>query len=294
MTNTHTLAAESTMYLPRRNLANLLRRIAGRKLRVYPTHVVADAVVHSDHRPELTLALSPMGKPQAVFMWPGYIGGTTARLSVRERGADRPVRAEEVHRFPLRDAVQDALISQNDARRVLCGELDLGTAMAMAAARQLELEGLLDAPERSRDAADVDVALPPRVAAMFAEGVMPSPLPGSPEKPTESTTVLHDLLFIADALETAQFQVALTPGGADEGSVDNMAHVALCALHLVQAKLRVVADAAAVADVEAATAMDRLNESATDDKAKRAVNRVRSSLRFVTDRLPHVENPANA
>lgn len=89
----------------------------------------------------------------------------------------------------------------------------------------------------------VDVALPSRVAAMFAEGVVGPFDPAAPAPPTDSTSVLHDLQFVADQLETAQFQIAFTPGGADAGSVDNAAHVALLAVQLVQAKLLVTAAA---------------------------------------------------
>lgn len=319
MTTPHTLAAEATMYLPRRTLSNFLRGVAGRKLRTYPTHVVADAVVLAADCPELAVKPDTMGRPQAVFTWPGTVGGTTARLSVRERGADRPVKAAEVHRFPVTEAVADGRITPNDARRVLAGELTLAEALESRLALQLDGEGMLDLPPVDlRSMADVDdagrftravvarlfevplhmldpdhgmgtlaeldrsdtAAMRYTVGALFAEGAMASPLPGDPPAPTQSTCVLHDLRYIADQLETAQAQVALTPGGADEGSVDNAAHVALCAVQLVQAKLDVAA-----AGLDAARALLAINHPVGAPAP--SVNLARSILRRVAEALPH-------
>lgn len=280
--STRAVCAERTVTLTRPHPLNPLRRLLRRPVPTYTAHLFADAVVYAADEPQLALEVDGH-RVRVVFTWPGTVGGVTTRLSVRERGADRFLSGvEEDHQFPAREVqawVAAGRITPNDARRVLAGEVSLAEAFSARCAVAMENDAAAAGP--------VDVALPRRMAAMFAEGVMPSPLPGAPTPPTESTTVLHDLAFIVDQLETAQFQVALSPGGADEGSVDNAAHLALCAVQMMQAKLEVVAVAADEAVAELHNAQARLEPRADNEPMKRCLNRSRSSLRFITDRLPH-------
>lgn len=257
---TVTVSAERTVTLTRPHLLNPLRRLLRRPVPTYTAHLFADAVVAADDTPTLSLEDVDGRGVCVVFTWPGRTLGGVTRLSVRERGADRflsNVRAR--HDFPkaeLEDRVHAAVtaghMTPNGGRKVLAGEKSFAEATGEAFATLSERDEARSAPE------PVEVALPRRVAAMWAEGAMPSGFPGDPTPPTQSTTVLHDLVFIADQLETAQFQIAFTPGGADAGSTGNAAHLALCALQLVQAKLDVAADAGVALGDTIQSALDAL------------------------------------
>lgn len=138
----------------------------------------------------------------------------------------------------------------------------------------------------------VEVQLPRRVAAMFAEGHT-GPMPSdAPAPPTESTTVLHDLRFIADCLETAQFQISMTPGGSAEGSVDNEAHRALLAVQLVQAKMAVAGErGAAIVHLAANVAANLKAVDASDMRSSPALNKARSQVDRITQHAKPLATP---
>jgi hypothetical protein len=106
--------------------------------------------------------------------------------------------------------------------------------------------------------------------------------------PTTSTTVLHDLQHVAELLETAQFEIAMSPGGDAAGTSGNSAWKALNAVQTIQAKLAVMADAADLAAQEVTGAQRRAEATRPniDTGVKRNLNRAASMLRMVTDRLP--------
>ncbi|WDS38349.1 hypothetical protein W2_gp039c [Caulobacter phage W2] len=103
---------------------------------------------------------------------------------------------------------------------------------------------------RAADAAHVAA----EVAPLFPVGTDVPLNAGETGTPTSATSVLHDLAFIAERLEVAQFQIAFTAGGADANSVENDAHVALKALQLLREKVTTMHAQAqqAVRSVEAA------------------------------------------
>ncbi|WCS66524.1 hypothetical protein TMCBR2_gp039c [Caulobacter phage TMCBR2] len=92
------------------------------------------------------------------------------------------------------------------------------------------------------------------VAPLFPVGTDVPLNAGETGTPTSATSVLHDMAFIAERLEVAQFQIAFTPGGADAASVENDAHVALKALQLLREKVTAMHAQAqqAVRSIEAA------------------------------------------
>ena len=106
--------------------------------------------------------------------------------------------------------------------------------------------------------------------------------------PTSSTSVLHDLQHVAELLETAQFEIAMSPGGDAAGTTGNSAWKALNAVQTIQAKLAVMADAADLAAQEVTDAQRRAEAQRPDidTGVKRNLNRAASMLRMVTDRLP--------
>jgi len=106
--------------------------------------------------------------------------------------------------------------------------------------------------------------------------------------PTSSTSVLHDLQHVAELLETAQFEIAMSPSGDAAGTTGNSAWKALNAVQTIQAKLGVMADAADLAAQEVADAQRRAQAQRPDidTGVKRNLNRAASMLRMVTDRLP--------
>lgn len=304
MATPQTICAERTVTLTRRSILNPLRKLAKRPLPTYTAHLFADAVVipaPGSHLPTLDIEQVGDGHVRAVVTWANTSGGVIARLSVRERGANRPWRAKPARQVcaavvqlrtsevqlsadrlrifnpgPGADGVERSHAMEVDGGAVRM----VGSVVARAGGQVAGLRMV------SETTGPVDVALPRRMAAMFAEGVMPSPLPGAPTPPTESTTVLHDLAFIVDQLETAQFQVALSPGGADAGSVDNAAHLALCAVQLMQAKLEVAAEAADLATQQVMEAQARAEGSLVTGELKQSLNRSAAMLRQVTTRLP--------
>lgn len=249
--STLTICAERTTTLVRQSPLNPLRRLLRKPLPTFNAHLFADAVVcpvPGEDPPTLRIDVdADRGHVTLAVVWPSAKGGTVQRIGVRERGADRFMRAMVAHVHPD--------------------------------------------PEPGAG----EVRLPPRMAAMFAEGVMPAPLPGACPPPTQDTTVLHDVAFIMDQLELAQFQVAMSPGGADAGSVDNAAHVALQAMDLVRAKLEVMGEAADLAAGEVRAADDILaGTSIQQGRAKGSLNRAAAMLRQVTTALPRTTESTHA
>lgn len=269
---TRAVCAERTMTLPRPHPLNPLRRLLRRPVPTYTAHLFADAVVYAADEPALSLELVDGRHVQVRFTWPGTTGGITSRLSVRERGADRFLSGvREQHDFPALDDAD----SDEDGDEGVDGFRNLSEFMRAARPPAGSLRYGIPADFRERLLED------PTPAQVYAcHGF--TPLPGEPAPPTESTCVLHDLAFVMDQLETAQAQVAMTAGGAGEGSMDNAAHVALCAAGVIRAKLAVVATYAG----EANLALVEATTQGAGEGRQDFINRARRMVLCIAGYLP--------
>ena len=257
---TTTVSAERTVTLPRPHFFNPVRRLLGRPVPTYTAHLFADAVVDAQDTPLLAIEIVDGRHVQARFTWPGTVGGYIARLSVRERGADRFLpRVREQHDFPQLELVSRVDPAATDAEKYAWAGLDPATAP---------------------DGPTLTGTTPGTVLMDGLDDTTP---------PTPTTSVLHDLQHVAGLLETAQFEIAMSPGGDAAGTSGNSAWKALCAVQTVQAKLAVMADAADLAAQEVADAQRReeMIRPYGDTGVKRNLKRAASMLRMVTDRLPH-------
>lgn len=300
MATPQTICAETTATLVKPSPLNPLRRLLRKPLPTYTTHLFADAVVApapgTDGRdtplPSLSIETKPDGRVYVVLNWSTPEGGTAHRVSVRERGANNPWRKSslvQVHPPRVSTAVFSADHFQIYDPRPVEGVVRERTTLPCGGTVQSMTATTAD----GRTASLTIRSEGGHTALPFVGGRFTA-LPGEPAPPTQDTTVLHDLAFIADQLELAQTQVAMTEGGVGAGSMDNGAHVALCALRMVQAKLDVVASAADEAAVGAMAAMVRIENlrGGRTTGAYHSVKRSAAMLRQVTSALPL--NPESA
>ena len=305
-----TITAERDVQLVKRSPLNPLRRLLRKPLPTYSAPLFAEALVRAERDEDLpTLRIeekAPGRFSLAVIARPGakfFLGNVV----LRERGAQgRFLRSPSVdHRTTdeegLRVAGQAmgkmvALVADGIAEGSRQGGV-VKPGTVMAGERGAEV--FMPAPDGSRERPyyadrfqifDTPSDTPPEAPSLDlgAGAAVLNPAWAASPAPTHDSTVLHDLQHVAELLETAQFEIAMTPGGDAAGSSGNSAWKALKAVETIQRKLGVMADAADLAAQELTDAQRRAESQrpATDTGLKRNLNRAASMLRMVTDRLP--------
>lgn len=317
-----TIAAERTVQLVKRSPLNPLRRLLRKPLPTYAAPLFAEALVTTEREGDMpSLRIEDRGQGRfglALVAKPG-VEYFVSRVTLRERGTSGgyfttpDVQRRTTAEQGMRDAGQRlgegvALLFEGMADGRAQGGVVKPTTVLAGAERGGELfvpadrihiydprvdPAATDAEKYAwagLDPAATTAPDAPTVAPGLSAAVF-NPDWTASAAPTSSTSVLHDLGHVAELLETAQFEIAMSPGGDAAGTTGNSAWKALCAVQTIQAKLTVMADAVDAADAEILGAVARIPNHPGDGTvmggAKRNLNRARSTLRLVIDRLPH-------
>ena len=274
-----TITAERDVQLVKRSPLNPFRRLLRKRLPTYSAPLYAEALVTAEREGDMPtlrieektpgrFSLAVIAKPGAQF--------TIARVLLRERGMKHGYFATPHvdHRTTAEEGLRAAGQKVGEVVALVAQGIAEGSRQGGVVKPSASVVG-----ERGPEALSVAPGLS---AAVFNPTWAASPAP------THDSTVLHDLQHVAELLETAQFEIAMTPGGDAAGSSGNSAWKALKAVETIQRKLGVMADAADLAAQELTDAQRRAESQrpATDTGLKRNLNRAASMLRMVTDRLP--------
>lgn len=316
-----TITAERDVLLVKRSPLNPMRRLLRKRLPTYSAPLYAEALVTAERdgdMPTLRIeektpgrfSLAVIAKPGAQF--------TIARVLLRERGAGGGYFTTPAvdHRTTTEQGLRDAGQKIGEMTAQVLEGIATGCAQGGVVKPGTTLVGTerggesfirtqelapgavfgsfarvkpdaTDAEkyafvDRSADTPPVVPTLDPgQSAAAYRPSWMPTPAP------TTATSVLHDLQHVAELLETAQTEIAMSPGGDAAGTTGNSAWRALKAVETIQQKALVMAEAADEAGEQIKMAQRRQESTTTADTGtKRSLNRAASMLRLVTDRLP--------
>lgn len=316
-----TITAERTVLLVKRSPLNPLRRLLRQRLPTYSAPLIAEALVTVESEgdmPALRIEDRDKGRFSVALIAKPGVEYFVSRVTLRERGdlsgtyCTPEVERRTTTEQGLRDAGQKigemtAHVFEGIATgRAQGGVVKPGTTLvgterggeSFIRTQELAPGAVFgsfakvkpDATDAEKyafvapatDAPPVVPTLDPGAsAAAYRPSWMPTPAP------TTTTSVLHDLQHVAELLETAQTEIAMSPGGDAAGTTGNSAWRALKAVETIQQKVLVMAEAADEAGEQIKMAQRRQESTTTADTGtKRSLNRAASMLRLVTDRLP--------